>query len=130
MDGPLKAMCQESRNSYDGEDLFLLKISMFQRVAPHYHSLAPNIITSSSKVGCFSPPGKIVWQGRGRIGCPSHHQGCPSLISLIWHVGPWHPTCGIVAPWKPKCCVGFVTPVRKNTTLTCLVKSSKQDRGL
>jgi hypothetical protein len=28
------------------------------------------------------------------------------------------------------CCVGFVTWVRKHTTLACLVKSAKQDRGL
>jgi hypothetical protein len=87
MDGPPKAVCQESRHSYHGEDL-LSKTSMCQRVAPQHHALAPKIMTSSSKVERFAPPGKIVWQVRGGLGCPSHHQSRPSLISLIWHAGP------------------------------------------
>jgi hypothetical protein len=66
-----------------GEDLLLLKTSMCQRVAPHHHALACKVMTSSSKVGCFSPLGKIVLQARGGLGFPSHHQGFPSLISLI-----------------------------------------------
>jgi hypothetical protein len=99
---PPKAMCLASRNSYHGEVLLLPKTSMCQRVAPHHHALAPKIMMSSSKVERFSPPGKIIWQVRGGLGLPSHHQVRPSLISLIWHVDPWHPTCGLVAPWKPK----------------------------
>jgi hypothetical protein len=102
MNGPPKAMCQASRHSYHREDLLLLKTFMCQRVAPHHHALAPKIMTSSSKVERFAPLGQIVWQVRGVLGRPSHYQGRPSLISLIWHVGPWHPTCGLVAPWKPK----------------------------
>ena len=83
MDVPLKAMCQESRHSYHGEDILLPKTSMCQRVAPHHHALAPKTMTLSSKDECFGPPGKIVWQVRGGIGCSSHHQGHPSLVSLI-----------------------------------------------
>jgi hypothetical protein len=36
----------------------------------------------------FSPPRQIVWQARGGLGFPSHHQGRPSLISLISHEDP------------------------------------------
>ena len=32
----------------------------------------------------------------------SQYQGLPILIFLIRHAGPWHPTCGLVSPWKPK----------------------------
>jgi hypothetical protein len=88
MDGPPKAMCQASRHSYHGEDPSPPQTSMCQRVAPHHHALAPNITTSSSKVERLFPPGKIVWQVRGGLGCLSHHQGRPILISLIWHAGP------------------------------------------
>jgi hypothetical protein len=63
---------------------------------------SPPNTTSSSKRGCFSPPGKIAWQVRDGICSPSHHQGIPSMIFLIWHVGPWHPTRGLASPWKPK----------------------------
>jgi hypothetical protein len=102
MEGPPKAVCQASRHSYHGEYILILKTSMCQRVAPHHHALAPKFMTSRSKVGRFFPPGKIIWQARGGLGFPIHHQGNPSLISLIWHVGPWHPTCRLVATWKPK----------------------------
>jgi hypothetical protein len=80
-----KGMCQASRHSYHGEDLLLPKTSMFQRVAPHHHALAPKIMTSSSKVECFLPPGKIVWQLRGGLGRPSHHQGMSK--SNLSHLG-------------------------------------------
>jgi hypothetical protein len=83
MEGPPKAMCQESMHSYHGEDSLLLKTSMCQKVAPHHHALAPKVLTSSSKVGRFSPPRKIIWQEMGGLGRPSHHQGCPSHISFI-----------------------------------------------
>jgi hypothetical protein len=45
-------------------------------------------MTSCSKVGRFAPPGKIVWQAMGGLGHPSHHQGRPSHLSLIWHAAP------------------------------------------
>jgi hypothetical protein len=63
---------------------------------------SPPNMTSSSKREHFSPPGKIVWQVRDGICRPSHHQGLLSLIFLIRHAGPWHPTRGLAAPWKPK----------------------------
>jgi hypothetical protein len=102
MEGPPKAMFRAYRYSYHGEDSLILKTSMCQRVAPHHYALAPKVMMSSSKVGRFSPPGKIVWQEMGGLGCPRNHQGCPSHLSLIWHVSPWHPICGIVSPCNPK----------------------------
>jgi hypothetical protein len=83
MDGPPKAMCQASKNSYHGEDPSPPQTSMCQRVAPHHHALTPKIMMSSSKIKCFAPPGKIVWQVMGGPGCPNHHQGSPSHLSLI-----------------------------------------------
>jgi hypothetical protein len=88
MDGPPKSMCQESRNSYHGEDPSPPQTSMCQRVAAHHHALAPKIMMSSPKLECFAPPRKIIWKLMGRIGCKNHHQGHPSHLSLIWHVGP------------------------------------------
>jgi len=61
----------------------------------------PNMM-SSSKIGCFFPLGNIVWQVRAGLCRPSHHQILPGLIFLIRHAVPWHPTCGFVAPCKPK----------------------------
>jgi hypothetical protein len=87
MDGPSKAMCQASRHSYHGEDPSP-QMSMCQRVTPHHHALAPKIMTSSPKMERFAPPGQIVWQVMGGLGCPNHHQGRPSHLSLIWHAGP------------------------------------------
>jgi hypothetical protein len=88
MDRPPKATFQASKHSHYGEDPSPPQMSMCQRVAPHQHALAPKIMTSSSKEEHFSPPGKIVWQERGGLYCPSHYQGRPSMISLIWHAGP------------------------------------------
>jgi hypothetical protein len=102
MGKPPKATCQASKHSHHGEDPLLLKTSMCQMSGTSPPSPSPPHMTSSSKRGHFAPHGKIVWKVRVGLCRPSHHQGLPSLIFLIWHAGPWHPTCGLVAPWKPK----------------------------
>jgi hypothetical protein len=101
MDGPPKAMCQAYRHSYHDEDHSPHQTSMCQRVAHHHHALSPKIMTLSQKMEHFAPPGKIVWKVMSGLGCPNHHQYFPSQLSLIWHVGPWHPTCGLVAHGSP-----------------------------
>jgi hypothetical protein len=80
---PPNATCQVSKHSHHGEDPFLLKTSMCQKSGTSPPCPSPQNMTSSSKIGHFSPPGKIVWQVRVGLGFPSHHQGHPSLISLI-----------------------------------------------
>jgi hypothetical protein len=102
MGRPPKATCQVSKHSHHDEDPLLLKTPMCQMSGTSPPCPSPPCMTSSSKIECFSPLGKILWQVRVGLCRPNHHQGLPSLISLIQHAGPWHRTCGLVAPWKPK----------------------------
>jgi hypothetical protein len=81
MGRPPKATCQASKHSHHAEDPLLSKHPFVKRVAPHHHALA-------AKIERFAPPGQIVWQVRARLCHPSHHQGHPSLTSLIRHAGP------------------------------------------
>jgi hypothetical protein len=84
MGRPPKAIFQASKHSHHGEDLSPPQMSMYQKSGislPFFPS--PKNMTSSSKIGHFASPGKIVWQVRVGLGRPSHHQGLPSLISLI-----------------------------------------------
>ena len=98
----LKAMCQASKCLPSWS-----KPQKPQNIQLPMHIISPPCpsplnMTSSSKRGRFAPPGQIIWQVRAGLCRPSHYQGLRSLIFLIRHAGPWHPTCGLVAPWKPK----------------------------
>jgi hypothetical protein len=85
MDRPPKATCQASKHYHHGEDPYPLQMSMCQKSGTSRPCLSPKSMMLSSKVDSFAPPGQIVWQVRVGLGCPSHHQGHPSLISLTWH---------------------------------------------
>jgi hypothetical protein len=87
------------------EGPLLLKTSTCQKSGTSPPCPDPKSMTSSSKIGRFAPPEQIIWQVRARLGSASHHQGLLSLISPIRHASLWHPTCGLVAPWKPN--LGF-----------------------